>query len=117
MGGKILRADEEGGWRDLLQGGLGRGVEERGEKEVCGCGCGCLSLRGGGLELCVVVFVQTCVLIIYPYTKPPPAPSNTQRKARVQLGREQTDKSIIGRFSAKLGEALGKIDPKVYIYI
>ena len=35
----------------------------------------------------------------------------------MQLGREQTDRNIISRFSAKLGEALGKIDPKVLIAV
>jgi hypothetical protein len=32
------------------------------------------------------------------------------RRPRLGLGREQTDKDIVSRFSQKLGEALGKVD-------
>ena len=34
-----------------------------------------------------------------------------RKKQGLGLGREQTDKAVISRFSTKLGEALGKIDP------
>lgn len=56
---------------------------------------------------------------IHPRNHHSPPPNHSfetdpsQRKARVALGREQTDKGVISRFSAKLGEALGRIDPKV----